>query len=169
MAISFGTPPFAPGLRGRAASSEGPAWTVPGPFSRSYGQIAKKRCKQKLAAFSLSKKVKPSSTKGIALRSMPRLYARGVQFDTSLREMCFPRRTRRRRKRLNLFFRCGEKTLRGFFDSLTLQAKTCSVFYSLVAQAIGPYAGLPIFLSSESFPFSRQAKRFFCLRSRRCR
>ena len=79
---------------------------------------------EKLSAMrraSLSKKVKPSSTKGIALRSMPRLYAGGVQFDTSLREMCFLRRTRRRRKRLNLFFRCGEKTLRGFFDSLTLR------------------------------------------------
>ena len=35
---------------------------------------------------------------------MPRLYAGGVQFDTTLREKCFPRRTRRRRKPLNLFF-----------------------------------------------------------------
>ena len=46
---------------------------------------------------------------------MPQLYAEGVQFDTPLREMCFLRRTCRRRKRLNLFFRCGEKTLRGFW------------------------------------------------------
>ena len=72
-----------------------------------------------MALLSLSKKVKPSSTKGFALRSMPRLYAEGVQFDTSLREKCFLRRTRLRRKRLYLFLRCGEKALRGFFDSLS--------------------------------------------------
>ena len=48
--------------------------------------------------FSLSKKALPSSTKGIALRSAPRLSAKGGQFDTPLREKYFRRRTCRRRK-----------------------------------------------------------------------
>ena len=69
----------------------------------------------------LSKKVWPSLTIRITLRFMPRLYAKGVQFDTTLREKCFPQRTRRCGKRLKLFFRFGEKTLRGFFDSLKPQ------------------------------------------------
>ncbi len=92
---------------------------------RKRGKIeayANKKCpcfpKGKRGHFSLSKKAMPSLTKGLALRFMPRLYAYGVQFDTQLREKCFPQRTCRCGKRLKLFFRCGEKTLRGFFDSL---------------------------------------------------
>ena len=83
----------------------------------------------------MSKKAKPSSTKGLALRSMPQLYARGVQFDTSLREKCFLRRTRRRRKRLKLFFRWVEKTLRGFFDSLKPYPKRDMAFYFIKGEA----------------------------------
>ena len=55
-------------------------------------------------------------TKGLVLRFVPRLYAKGVQFRTPLCEKCFLRRTCRRRKRFNLFFRWVEKTLRGIID-----------------------------------------------------
>ena len=126
----------------------------------------KKTLQAKTCSVSLSKKTKSSSTKGIALRSMPRLYARGVQFDTSLREKCFPRRTRRRRKRLNLFFRWVEKTLRGFFYSLTLQAKTCSVFlfpccaghWALCGTSDFPFLRIiPVFPAGQAFFLSQKS------------
>ena len=73
----------------------------------------------------LSKKVWPSLTIRITLRFMPRLYAKGVQFDTPLREKCFLRRTCHRRKRLNLFF-AGLKNSARLFCSLSQRTQSIS-------------------------------------------
>ncbi len=49
---------------------------------------------------------------------MPRLYAKGAQFDTTLREKCFPRRTRRCGKLFRLFFTGLEKLCEAFLTVL---------------------------------------------------
>ena len=67
---------------------------------------------------------------------------RCVGCPDSDREMCFLRRTRRRRKRLNLFFRCGEKTLRGFFYSLRRPRKgPPELFSPMGGRALSPEGG----------------------------
>ena len=110
-------------------------------------------------------------TKELTLRFVPRLHAYGVQFDTSLREKCFLRRTCRRRKRFNLFFRFGEKTLRGFFDSLRSRDKSRLLFVPSVQNDPGhidavffhnykPYAE---FLKNYMGPSAKQAPDVFCV------
>jgi len=72
----------------------------------------------------LSKKAKPFLTKGLRPAAAHFLSACGRQKARLQAEMCFFRRTCRRKKQIKIFSRLRARTLRGFFDRLDREPST---------------------------------------------